>query len=381
MDIYLVGGAVRDKRLGLPVRERDWVVVGATPADMLALGYRQVGKDFPVFLHPETKEEYALARTERKTGHGYTGFDTCSDPSITLEQDLQRRDLSINAMAETVDGELVDPYNGLADLDAGLLKHVSPAFAEDPVRILRVARFAATFAHWGFKVAHGTNALMRRMVEEGEVEHLVAERVSAELLKALAAKTPSRFFRVLHGCGALAKLFPEIEALFAGDAGAHASDNPFPTLDRVTGISEDTVTRFAALVADVTEFTRGGFNADALHNLCDRMRLPNAHRDLAGLVIGCLADTRRSASADAERIFSLLEASDALRRPERFAGFLDVCSAHADVHGCPFNAELMNRALDAAREVQANQLSKDLEGPAIGAALREARIKAIEKLL
>ncbi len=210
MDIYLVGGAVRDKQLGLPVKERDWVVVGSSAQAMLALGYQPVGKDFPVFLHPRTKEEYALARTERKTGHGYTGFETCADPDISLEEDLLRRDLTINAMAETPGGELIDPYNGLDDLNNGVLRHVSPAFAEDPVRILRTARFAARLAPWGFHVAHGTNALMRSMVADGEAAHLVPERVWAELVKALQTDTPARFFQVLAGCGALQVVFPEL---------------------------------------------------------------------------------------------------------------------------------------------------------------------------
>ena len=199
MDTYLVGGAVRDRLLGLPVRERDWVVVGATVEDMLAQGYQQVGKDFPVFLHPETHEEYALARTERKSGHGYRGFTVHADPDVTLEEDLKRRDLTINAMAETADGQLIDPFHGEEDLRNGLLRHVSPAFVEDPVRILRVARFAARFARQGFKVAHETNRLMRKMVDNGEIDYLVPERVWAELEKALHTDNPEKFFQVLHG--------------------------------------------------------------------------------------------------------------------------------------------------------------------------------------
>ena len=202
MRIYLVGGAVRDKLLGLPIREKDWVVVGASPQELLDQGFKQVGKDFPVFLHPQTGDEYALARTERKTGPGYKGFAFHASPEVSLEQDLQRRDLTINAMAEDADGTLIDPYHGREDLDNGLLRHVSPAFAEDPVRILRVARFAAQFGKWGFKVAHGTNALMRNMVDSGEVDHLVPERVWGELARSLASDTPQRFFTVLAGCGA-----------------------------------------------------------------------------------------------------------------------------------------------------------------------------------
>ena len=382
MQTYLVGGAVRDKLLELPVRERDWVVVGATPEEMLALGYQAVGKDFPVFLHPETKEEYVLARTERKTGHGYTGFETCSDPGITLEQDLQRRDLTINAMAETADGELIDPCNGAEDLGAGLLKHVSPAFVEDPVRILRVARFAARFARQGFKVAHDTNKLMRQMVENGEIDHLVAERVCTELLKALSTDTPSRFFRALHGCGALGRLFPEIEPLFATEGEpAHADANPLMTLDTITGSSGDTVTRFAALIADIVSQPGSPFTTGALAKLCERLRLPNAHRELAVLVVDQLAATQAIADADAETVFCLLESTDALRRPERFAEFLNVCVAHAAVNDRQAADDLLLHALAAIAAVQADQLSGDLKGPAIGAALRAARIEAIKQLL
>jgi len=251
MEIYLVGGAVRDLLLGLPVKERDWVVVGSTPEEMIELGYTRVGKDFPVFLHPETREEYALARTERKTGPGYTGFDFHAAPDVSLEEDLQRRDLTINAMAENADGELIDPYDGRNDLDLGRLRHVSPAFAEDPVRILRVARFAARFAQWGFSVAHDTNALMRNMVAAGEVDHLVPERVWAELAKALAYDNPEKFFTVLHGCNALTVLFPEIEADYATTDRAHAgSDLPtcLQTLKQCAAASRNTRVRFAALL-------------------------------------------------------------------------------------------------------------------------------------
>ncbi|HEY5720606.1 MAG TPA: multifunctional CCA tRNA nucleotidyl transferase/2'3'-cyclic phosphodiesterase/2'nucleotidase/phosphatase, partial [Gammaproteobacteria bacterium] len=214
MEIYLVGGAVRDRLLGLELRERDWVVVGATPEQMEALGYRRVGRDFPVFLHPESGEEYALARTERKTAPGYRGFAVHASPEVTLEEDLRRRDLTINAMAEAPDGTLIDPFGGAEDLRLGRLRHVSPAFAEDPVRILRVARFAARFARWGFRVAHPTQRLMREMVASGEVDALVPERVWAELEKALGEPQPGRFVEVLHRCGALARVLPEVDALF-----------------------------------------------------------------------------------------------------------------------------------------------------------------------
>ncbi|MGD9390750.1 MAG: multifunctional CCA addition/repair protein, partial [Thioalkalispiraceae bacterium] len=214
MEVYKVGGCVRDKYLNLESKDQDWVVVGATPAELENLGYQAVGKDFPVFLHPETKEEYALARTERKTAPGYTGFSFYAAADVSLEQDLQRRDLTINAMAEDVNGNLIDPYHGKADLDKRILRHVSPAFAEDPVRILRVARFAARFAELGFVVAEETNALMQQMVTNGEVDALVPERVWQETVNALSEKTPARFFEVLRDCGALKKIFPELDALY-----------------------------------------------------------------------------------------------------------------------------------------------------------------------
>ncbi len=284
MEIYLVGGAVRDKRLGLPVGERDWVVVGATPQDLLRLGFKPVGKDFPVFLHPVTKEEYALARTERKTGPGYTGFATCYDPTITLEQDLRRRDLTINAMAETPAGELIDPCGGADDLDNGVLRHVSPAFAEDPVRILRVARFAARFAHRGFEVAHETNALMRQMAYSGEVDHLVPERVWAEFARALGEQTPQRFFDVLHACGALARLFPEVEPLYPQAQPAHhGQDNDaFSALRAAVALSADPSIRCAALACDIDRATGASFDTQRLAAMCARLRAPTAYRELAG---------------------------------------------------------------------------------------------------
>ncbi|MDH3527089.1 MAG: multifunctional CCA addition/repair protein [Gammaproteobacteria bacterium] len=383
MEIYLVGGAVRDKRLGLPVSECDWVVVGSTPGEMLKQGYMPVGKDFPVFLHPQTKDEYALARTERKTGPGYTGFETCADPDITLEQDLLRRDLTINAMAETPEGELIDPYGGLDDLENGVLRHVSPAFSEDPVRILRVARFAARFDHWGFRVAHETNALMRHMVGAGEVDHLVPERVWAELVKALAEKTPARFFDVLYGCGALAKLFPEVESLYiATDRPGHGhKDDIFPVLQAAVRLSDDPAIRFAALVCDT------GLGTPALDRLCERLRAPNAYRELASLAIGHRGQAHGVAELAAGDVLHLLVALDAFRRPQRFEDFLQVCRADADAHhrdhgGQYPQAELLRRAYAAAREVDTGALAgAGLSGPAIGQALREQRIKAIELLL
>jgi tRNA nucleotidyltransferase (CCA-adding enzyme) len=385
MEIYLVGGAVRDKRLGLPVEERDWVVVGSTPEEMLQLGYQPVGKDFPVFLHPETKEEYALARTERKTGHGYTGFETCATADITLEQDLQRRDLTINAMAETPDGELIDPCNGAVDLGDGVLQHVSPAFAEDPVRILRVARFAARFAHWGFRVAHGTNALMRTMVEDGEVDHLVPERVCAELVKALAEKTPSRFFAVLYGCGALAHLFPEIEPLYlagsylAGSDPTHERASPMVTLDAIVSDSSDPALRFAGLVCDIDRLEQDAFNRDTLDNLCDRVRLPNPYRELAQLVLARRRQIFAAERLQPEAVMGLLENTDALRRPERFAELLQVCASDARAHAEEFNGEYLAQALATVQAVNSGALQQQgISGKALGEAIRQARIKALE---
>jgi tRNA nucleotidyltransferase (CCA-adding enzyme) len=382
METYLVGGAVRDTLLGLAVGERDWVVVGASPEDLLAQGYRPVGKDFPVFLHPDTGEEYALARTERKTGPGYTGFATATGADITLEQDLQRRDLTINAMAQTPGGRLIDPYGGKTDLDNGLLRHVSPAFAEDPVRILRVARFAARLARWGFRVAHETNALMRRMVQNGEVDHLVPERVCAELLKALAEPTPTRFFRVLHSCGALARLFPEISPLFVdADLDTHTDTEPLPVLAASVNYSGETPVRLAALVADVIASPHG-FSARQLAAFCERLRLPNAHCELALLTLRHAAAVRDLDQADAASQLALLEALDALRRPERCADFLTVCALIAATRGYPDATPRLRQALSAARAVSAASLGRpDLTGKALGEALRAARITAIAQSL
>jgi len=382
MEIYLVGGAVRDKQLGLPVKEHDWVVVGATPEEMLSLGYTPIGKDFPVFLHPETKDEYALARTERKTGPGYTGFETCADPTITLEQDLLRRDLTINAMAETADGELIDPYRGSEDLANGVLRHVSPAFPEDPVRILRVARFAARFAHMGFHVAHTTNTLMRAMVESGEIDHLVAERVWAELDKALHTKTPERFFKVLLGCNALARLFPEMEIADSGGNNGHGNmEIELPVLKHAVRSSDKTVIRFAALVCDIDNSNGAGLDNRAFTNLCERHRIPNAFRELAGMALQHRKRVHRLAESTAAETLDLLNALDAFRREERFSDFLSVCEAEAR----STDAALQDYA-PATRLRQARQIAlgvkvdtSGLSGKAIGEEIRKARIGAIEK--
>ena len=381
MEIYLVGGAVRDARLGLPVKERDWVVVGATPEDMLALGYQPVGKDFPVFLHPQSKEEYALARTERKTGHGYTGFDTCADPGITLEQDLLRRDLTINAMAETPEGQLIDPYKGMDDLTNGVLRHVSPAFSEDPVRVLRTARFAARFAPRGFHVAHNTNALMRRMVQNGEVSHLVPERVWAELVKALGTQVPARFFEVLNGCGALGVLFPEL-APANNSAAENDHGQPgiaLPVLEQAVTLSSRTPVRFAALACDMDNLHPGSLDDEALASFCDRYRVPNACRELARLALQQRQRLQTATTLSAEALLALLNSVDAFRRADRFAELLLVCAADAAAGQRKFNSDYLQQALAAAQSVSAGDLQQQgLSGKEIGRALQQQRIEAIK---
>lgn len=377
MEIYLVGGAVRDKLLDLPVAERDWVVVGATPDEMLAQGYTQVGKDFPVFLHPDSKEEYALARTERKAGHGYTGFDVCAEPDVTLEDDLQRRDLTINAMAENASGELIDPYGGAEDLSNGVLRHVSPAFEEDPVRILRVARFAARFAHHGFHVAHGTNALMRKMVADGEADYLVPERVWAELVKALGTRTPTRFFDVLSGCHALPMLFPRLVSRYADDT-AHGDDSlRLPLLAAASGLSDSTEVRFAALACDMDG------DGDWLGGFCTQHRVPNSYRQLAQLAIRYRKPVHDIARLSAEEVLDVLEGLDAFRRSERIENFLQVCEADARSTNPGLTdypqAQQLRNALAAALRVEVDTGGKS--GKEIGDAIRQARIEAISRLL
>ena len=404
MEIYLVGGAVRDKLLGLEPKERDWVVVGATPEEMKARGFRQVGKDFPVFLHPETQEEYALARTERKTGPGYKGFEVHAAPDVTLEEDLRRRDLTINAMAQTADGVLIDPFNGREDLRLGILRHVSPAFAEDPVRILRVARFAARYARWGFRVAHSTNKLMRQMVEAGEVDALVPERVWAELVRALGEERPSRFFEVLRGCGALARVFPEIDRLFGVpqpeqhhaeiDTGVHA----MMVLDMAARLTPDTRVRFAALTHDLGKGTtppeewprhigheqRG---VELVREMCERLRAPGEYRDLALIVARYHGHCHKLFELRPSTVLDTLEATDAFRRPERFEQFLLACEA--DARGRvghqerPYpQAEAWRAAHQAAAAVSAQPLAaQGLKGEEIARELRKQRLEAVSQAL
>jgi tRNA nucleotidyltransferase (CCA-adding enzyme) len=401
MKTYLVGGAVRDRLLGRTVTERDYVVVGATPDDLVALGLRPVGKDFPVFLHPRTGEQYALARTERKTGPGYYGFETRFAPDVTLEEDLARRDLTINAMASDDDGNVVDPYGGRRDLEARLLRHVSPAFVEDPLRVLRVARFASRFAGLGFTVAPETLELMRGIAASGELAALVPERVWVETERALGEQQPTVYFEVLRACGALEVVFPEIAALFGVpqpqqwhpeiDSGLHTMQ----VLEVAAEMSGDTTVRFAALVHDVGKgltpsdqwprhIGHEAAGAALIEKLCARLRVPNEHRDLAVLVARHHAMVHRVAELRPGTLLELLEHTDAFRRAERFERMLVACEADARGRGpelrvAPYpQAALLRGIRDAAAAVRLDPAVVAAEsGPVIAERMRSARIDAI----
>jgi tRNA nucleotidyltransferase (CCA-adding enzyme) len=402
MESYMVGGAVRDALQDLPVIDRDWVVVGATPADMIALGFKPVGVDFPVFLHPETHEEYALARTERKVAPGYRGFTFHAAPDVTLEDDLARRDLTINAIAQAADGTLIDPWGGQRDLASRLLRHVSPAFAEDPVRILRVARFAARFN--GFSVAPETMALMREMVASGEVDALVPERVWQELARGLMEKLPSRMFEVLRDCGALARLLPEVDRLWGVpqradyhpevDTGVHL----MMVLDMAARLDAGLPVRFACLGHDLGKGTTPAHvlprhlgheerSVALVRTVCERLRVPVACRELAELVAREHGNVHRSGEFGAAALQRLIERCDAIRRPERFAEMLLACECDArgrlglEDSAYPQRARLQ-RALELARSVDSAALAaqaaaRGLSGPAIGEAIHQARANAI----
>jgi tRNA nucleotidyltransferase (CCA-adding enzyme) len=398
MKIFTVGGAVRDELLGLPVQDRDYVVVGASPAEMLAQGFRPVGKDFPVFLHPRTQAEYALARTERKTGPGYTGFAFHAAPEVTLEEDLARRDLTINAIARAEDGSLTDPYGGVADLATRVLRHVGPAFVEDPVRILRVARFAARFTD--FSVAPETVALMREMVANGEVDHLVAERVWQELAKGLMEARPSRMFDVLRECGALARLLPELDRLFGVpqraeyhpeiDTGVHV----MMVLDTAARRGHALPVRFAALLHDLGKGTtpKEEWPRHIAHELrsvklsetvCVRLKVPTECRDLALLAARYHGDIHRAAELRPDTIVRLFERSDALRRPQRFVQLLEACAA--DFNGRlgwdekPYAAaDRLRCALAAVQAVPAGEIAKACADPGqIPERIHAARVSAV----
>jgi tRNA nucleotidyltransferase (CCA-adding enzyme) len=402
MKTYLVGGAVRDALLGLAVHERDWVVVGAHPDELAALGYKAVGRDFPVFLHPQTNEEHALARTERKTGPGYRGFVTRFGKDVTLEQDLERRDLTINAIAQDGEtGALIDPYGGQRDIAARVLRHVSDAFIEDPVRVLRVARFAARFAPLGFTVAPETLALMQRIAASGELDALVAERVWQETQKALLCSHPQTFFTVLRDAHALKIIFPEVDALFGVpqpaqwhpeiDTGVHT----LMVLEQAARLSDDPIVRFAALTHDLGKgitpkedwpkhHGHEAASVKLLDELCARLRIPNDYRECAAGVARYHGHAHRAPELRPSTVLELLENLDALRRPARFEQFLIACEA--DIRGRTGfedreypQANYLRRALTIASEVKPDPtIVSKLSGPKIGEYLRGARIAALK---
>jgi tRNA nucleotidyltransferase (CCA-adding enzyme) len=402
MQTYMVGGAVRDALLGLPVNDRDWVVVGSTPQDMIDAGYLPVGKDFPVFLHPRTREEYALARTERKTARGYHGFAFHADPNVTLEQDLARRDLTINAMAQDGSGRLIDPFGGRADLERRVLRHVTLAFREDPVRILRVARFAARFAD--FSLAPETMALMREMVQAGEVDALVAERVWQELARGLMEDRPSRMFEVLRECGALARLLPEVQQLWGVpqradyhpevDTGVHL----MMVLDMSARLKAPLPVRFACLTHDLGKGTtpteilpkhigHEERSARLLRKVCERLRVPTDCRELAEVVAREHSNIHRSVEFGPAALVRLLERCDAFRKPQRLDLVLLACECDArgrlELEEKPYpQRPRLLAALAAAQgvathEIAAQAQQQRIDGARIGEMIHRARVQAV----
>lgn len=408
MRVYLVGGAVRDPLLGLPPGDRDFVVVGQTPQAMLDSGFKPVGRDFPVFLHPDTGEEYALARTERKSGRGYRGFVVDADPSVTLEQDLERRDFTINAIARELRddgsfGDIVDPLDGVGDLQRRVLRHVGPAFVEDPLRVLRAARFMARLAPMGFTVAPETLDLMRAMVASGELAELTPERVWQELRRAVASAKPSAFLRTLHDCGALAVVLPEVDALYGVpqraeyhpevDTGVHVE----MVCDMAAQLAPgDDLIGFAALVHDLGKARTpehvlpkhiGHETAGVapVRDVCDRLKVPTSHRQLAVMVCREHLNVHRFDDLRASTVHDLLQRCDGFRRPERVAQLALACEAdkrgRLGLEECPYPPrEGLLRALDAARQVRVDELPEGLQGPEVGEALRRARIDAIVRV-
>ena len=402
MKTYLVGGAVRDRLLDYPVKERDWLVIGETPESMLTRGFRAVGKDFPVFLHPKTNEEYALARTERKTAPGYKGFAVYAAPDVTIEQDLQRRDLTINAIAQADDGSLIDPFNGQQDLENRILRHVSPAFSEDPVRILRVARFAARYAHLGFIVAESTRQLMQDMVENGEADHLVAERVWAELYKALNDNTPSAFFQVLRDCGALKVIFPEIDALFGVpqppqhhpeiDTGIHA----LMVLSQATRLSDQAEVRLAALLHDLGKAVTPSQHWPSHHGhekkglpildkLCQRLRIPKSFKTLASHVMEYHTHCHRVFELRPDTLADMLHNMGGFKSNQALENFVLACEADArgrtgfENRDYP-QADYLRAACQTALAIDTSSiLNSPLQGQAIGTAIRELRIQTLKQ--
>lgn len=404
MKRYLVGGAVRDELLGRPMAEQDWVVVGSTAEEMIALGFRQVGKGFPVFLHPDTGDEHALARTERKTRPGYHGFELCTDPGITIQEDLRRRDLTINAIAREPNGELIDPYGGQRDIELKLLRHVSPAFVEDPVRVLRVARFAARYHSLGFRVADETMALMRAMVDSGEVDHLVPERVWAELARALGEPAPWQFIEVLRDCGALKHVFPELDALFGVpqpkryhpevDCGVHL----LMTLEQAVRLRGGSRVCFAVMLHDLGKTTtpaerlprHSGHeerSVELISAFCQRLRVPNAWRDLAALVARYHTHCHRALELRPRTLLKLLEGIGSFRNPERLQEFLLACEADArgrkGLEHRPYpQAALIREANRAATAVETRSLvEQGIKGTAMGEAIRQERLARIREVV
>lgn len=402
MKTYLVGGAVRDQLLNIPIKDRDWVVVGATPQDMLDQGYKQVGADFPVFLHPKSQEEYALARTERKSGKGYQGFSVDFGKEVTLEEDLVRRDLTINAIAQDSAGNIIDPYNGQSDLKQKLLKHVSNAFEEDPLRVLRVARFAARFHHLGFRVAEETLQLMKKISDSGELKYLTPERVWVETERALSEKSPWIYFEVLRECSALSHCFPELDALFGIpqpekhhpeiDTGLHS----LLSLEQSSYLSEDTEVRFAAIMHDLGKAKTDSsawpqhighekLGIDPINSLCERLKVPNKHKELSLKASEFHTHVHRAFELKPTTIFKLFKQTDALRKPERFQQILLVCKSDArgrtGFEESPYNqADFLWAMLKAAQNIDTKAISQSgLPGPQIGTAIEQARIQAIKE--
>lgn len=401
MQAYLVGGAVRDNLLKLPSKDKDWVIVGATPDEMLEKGFTQVGQDFPVFLHPDSHEEFALARTERKQGKGYTGFVCDSSASVSLEEDLIRRDLTINAMAQAEDGSLIDPYGGQNDLKNKILRHVSPAFVEDPLRVLRVARFAARFQTLGFKIAPETLQLMSTISANGELDHLVAERVCQETTRALSEASPQTYFEVLRNVGALKVLFPEVDALFGIpqpekhhpeiDCGIHT----LMVLEQASKLSSDPAVRFASLTHDLGKALTPAENwphhygheklgLKAIKTLCKRTRMPNSFRELSLLVSEYHTHIHKALELKPATALKVLKQCDAYRKPERFEAIL-IC-AKADSRGrtgfeeVPYlQANYFSELLKVTRTIQAKQfLEQGFQGKELGEKIDQARLDAIK---
>lgn len=403
MQIYLVGGAVRDQLLGLSVKEKDYVVVGATPQQMLDQNYKLVGKDFPVFLHPQTHDEYALARTERKIGPGYTGFSCYAAPDVKLEDDLLRRDLTINAMAQDANGNIIDPFNGQNDLNNKILRHVSPAFVEDPVRILRIARFAARFKNFNFHIASETLLLMQQMVDSGEVNALVPERVWQEFFRALQEDAPQEFILVLRNCGALKILFPELDCLFGVpnppqwhpeiDTGIHV----LMVLQQAAKLTAEPIVRFAALLHDLGKGVtpkevwphhpgHGEAGVPLINNICDRFLIPRDYRDLAILGSRFHPNVHRAFELNPTTIVSTLEQLDAFRRPDRFQQFLLVCEAdyrgRSEFQDRPYpQREFFQRAYQAANNVDIKTIvARGLQNEVLKNAIHEARVESIKSI-